>query len=88
MAIRLGKDREALTDYAFPVTQKQLGEAAASTAVHVNRLSKVLSNFVTIKSGHVTIHDWKTLTRAVDFDAADLVADTGPERRKRLLATE
>ena len=87
MAVRSARDREALTDYAFPVTQEQLGEAAALTGVHVNRSLKVLSGLATIKAGRVAIHDWKGLTRAGDFDARYLTADTGPERQKRLLDT-
>lgn len=88
MAIRTAQDREVPTDYAFPVTQEQLGEAAALTGVHVNRSLKVLSRLATIKAGRVAIHDWKGLARAGDFDAGYLTADTGPERQKRLLATD
>lgn len=87
MAIRCGGDLEVSTDYTFPITQEQLAEAAALTSVHVNRSLKVLSNLATIKAGHVTIHDWKGLARSGDFDAQYLVADTGPDRQKRLLST-
>jgi CRP-like cAMP-binding protein len=57
MAIRTGQDREVLLDYAFPVTQEQLGEAAALTSVHTNRTLKRLSGLVTLRSGNVQICD-------------------------------
>lgn len=88
MAIRSGRDRSVLTEYAFPVTQDQLGEAAAITGVHVNRSLKSLGDLATLRDGRVTIHDWPGLTRMGDFDPRYLVADTGRERQKRLLASD
>ncbi len=87
MSIRYGRDREVLTAYAFPVTQEQLGDATALTPVHVNRSLKSLreDGLVTHKGGQVYIAEWEQLARAGDFDAAYLVADTKPERQKRLL---
>ncbi|UZK66618.1 Crp/Fnr family transcriptional regulator [Sphingomonas sp. M1-B02] len=86
MAIRCGNDREVLTEYAFPVTQEQLGDAAALTPVHVNRSLKTLKSLMTIRGGHVDIHDWDGLARVGEFDSAYLVADMAPERNGRLLA--
>lgn len=86
MAIRSGEDREVLQDYSFPVTQEQLGDAAALTAVHVNRSLKAIQEVVTVKRGSVRIHDWPALVVMGEFEAAYLVADTVPEGQKRLLA--
>jgi CRP-like cAMP-binding protein len=86
MAVRSGRDRNAAHEYAFPVTQEQLGDATALTSVHVNRSLKTLDSLATVKAGTVRIHDWDALARAGDFDARYLVADAGPERQKRLLA--
>lgn len=86
MAVRSGRDRKAVLEYAFPVTQEQLGDATALTSVHVNRSLKALDSVVSVKAGSVRIHDWDALTRMGEFDARYLVADTGPERQKRLLA--
>lgn len=88
MAMRFAQDRKFLLTYEMPVTQEQLGDAAALTAVHVNRSLKTLSDLVTLKAGRVTIHDWARLARVGEFDAAYLAADTGTERQKRLIATE
>jgi CRP-like cAMP-binding protein len=87
MSIRSGGDREVVLDYAFPVTQEQLADAAALTGVHVNRSLKSLRNeeLVTIKGGRVQIHDWERLTEVGEFDANYLVADTAPARQKRLI---
>lgn len=86
MAIRSGKDREVLREYAFPVTQEQLGDAAALTPVHVNRSLKTLRDLVTVRSGVVRIHDWAGLAGVGEFDDSYLIADTAPEGQKRLLA--
>lgn len=85
MAIRYGENRDVLTEYAFPVTQEQLGEAAALTGVHVNRSLKMLreSGLVTTSRGIVQIHDWQRLVKVGEFDPAYLIADTHPERQRR-----
>jgi CRP-like cAMP-binding protein len=85
MAVRSGKDREVLCDYALPLTQEQLADAAALTSVHVNRSLKALADIVTMKGGNVHIHDWNALAQAGEFDAAYLVADTKQERQNRVL---
>ena len=88
MAIRSSGNREPLLTYRFPITQEQLGEATGITSVHVNRSLMTLRarELVTVKGGHVQIHDWATLAKAGQFDPAYLVADTAPERQRRLLA--
>jgi CRP-like cAMP-binding protein len=90
MAIRSGADREVLLDYPFPVTQDQLADAAALTGVHVNRSLKSLreQGLATVREGTVQIHDWRGLASLGDFDAAYLIADTLPERQRRLFGTE
>ena len=87
MAIRSGGDREVLADYAFPITQEQLADAAALTPVHVNRSPQALrrQGLVTMRHGRVQIDDWEGLARVGDFDHSYLVADTVPERQKRML---
>jgi CRP-like cAMP-binding protein len=89
MSIRAGGGREATLDYAFPITQEHLGDAAGLTPVHVNRSLKILreQELATLKGGRVRIHDWEALASAGEFDASYLVADTAPARQKRLLAT-
>jgi CRP-like cAMP-binding protein len=85
MAIRSGKDREIMLTYPFPVTQEQLADAAALTPIHVNRCLRKLVTLATVKGGSVQIHDWAGLASLAEFDAAYLVADTWPGRRRRLI---
>jgi CRP-like cAMP-binding protein len=89
MAIRSSGNREPLLTYRFPITQEQLGEATGITSVHVNRSLMTLRarELITLKGGHVQIHDWATLAEAGQFDPAYLVADTAPEQQKRLLSS-
>lgn len=75
MAIRSGDDRSVSTDYSLPLSQEQIGDAAALTSVHVNRSLRQLDELVTVKSGEVHIRDWKALARAGDFDSSYLLAD-------------
>ncbi len=88
MALRYGHDRQARREYAFPVTQEQLGEAVALTGVHINRSLKSLrdSGLVTVKKGVVHIHSWSKLVRVGEFDPTYLMANTEPDRPTRLLA--
>jgi len=85
MAIRSGADREVLRDYVFPLTQEQLGDAAALTSVHVNRSMKALQGLVTLKGGRVRIHNWLKLAQRGEFEDSYLVPDTVSHRQKRLL---
>ncbi|WP_375428922.1 Crp/Fnr family transcriptional regulator [uncultured Sphingomonas sp.] len=88
ISIRSGRNREVLLDYHFPITQDQLGDASGMTSVHVNRSLKALRDkgLATVKSGQVQIHNWAALAEMGEFNAAYLVADTAPERQKRLLS--
>ena len=90
MAVRYGADRSALAEFAFPITQEQLGEATGLTGVHVNRTLKWLrdTKLLTLRGGTVTIHDWPKLVRVAEFDSAYLIADTGPDRQRRLLIVD
>lgn len=89
MSIRFGGDRQILLDYPFFATQDQLADAVALTNVHVNRSLKALrtEGLATFRHGAVEIHDWKRLAEVGEFDSAYLVADTAPERQKRLIGT-
>jgi CRP-like cAMP-binding protein len=88
MSIRYGRDREVLSKFDFPVTQEQLADATALTAVHVNRSLKALreTGIVDLSRGRVHIHDWHALAKTGDFEPNYLIADTKPERQKRLLS--
>ncbi|MFL0414460.1 Crp/Fnr family transcriptional regulator [uncultured Sphingomonas sp.] len=88
MSIRYGRDREVLSKFDFPVTQEQLADATALTAVHVNRSLKALreTGIVDLSRGRVHIHDWHALAKSGDFEPNYLIADTKPERQKRLLS--
>lgn len=85
MAVRSGQDQQIVLEYAFPVTQEQLGDATALTSVHVNRSLKALDSVTTLKSGHVQIHDWDKLARIGEFNPAYLLGDTGAQRQRRLV---
>jgi CRP-like cAMP-binding protein len=82
IAIRASRDGRTLSSYPFPLTQEQIGDATALTAVHVNRSLKALAELVTVKAGTVKIHDWPALMRAGQFDASYLIADVGTEPRE------
>lgn len=87
MAIRYGGGRgKPALEYAFPVVQEQLADAVALTSVHVNRCLRGLreERLATLRRGAVQIHDWEGLMKAGEFDPAYLVADTIPDRQKRL----
>jgi CRP-like cAMP-binding protein len=88
LAIRYGGGRGyPLLEFDLPMVQEQLGDAAALTSVHVNRSLKTLrqERLVTVRGGIVQIHDWERLMQAGEFDPTYLVADTFPDRQKRLV---
>jgi CRP-like cAMP-binding protein len=87
MAVRYAKGSQPALQYDFPVTQELLGEAAALTAVHVNRTLSALrmAELVSLSRGEVTITNWPKLCAVGDFDAVYLLGDTGAEQRRRLL---
>lgn len=87
MTVRYNVDRSGAAKFDFPVTQEQLGEAVGLTGVHVNRVLRTLreKSIVWFVRGIVSFRDWGTLARAGEFDPAYLLADTKPERQRRLL---
>jgi CRP-like cAMP-binding protein len=58
----------------FPMTQTDLGDAAALSLVHVNRTLRDLreSGFLSWGSQSVTIHDWPGLMKLAQFDPSYL----------------
>lgn len=66
-----GSAEPGAVDFAFPVTQMDLGDMLGLSPVHINRTirSLRLANLVSVDRGRVTILDWETLTRVADFDA-------------------
>jgi len=54
----MGRD-DALTSFALPMTQQDLGDATGMSAVHANRSLKQLraQGLVTLRDGVVTLHD-------------------------------
>ena len=60
--------------FDLPMTQEQLGDSTGLTAVHANRMLRVLkdSGLVTIENRVVRILDWPGLARLGDFDRAYL----------------
>jgi len=61
-------------DYAWPMTQEQIGDATGLTSVHVNRtLQRMKSDgLISTSKQSVTIMDWPSLQRAGDFSRAYL----------------
>lgn len=62
----------------IPLTQPDLADTLALSAVHVNRTLMELrrSGLVTFQSKHLIIHDYPTLRRAAGFDAGYLYLAT------------
>ena len=58
----------------FPMTQTDLGDAAALSLVHVNRSLRELreGRLVTVFPNRLTIHDWEGLKRLAEFDPSYL----------------
>lgn len=63
--------------YELPLTQKDLGDTLALTAIHVNRSLRELreAKLVTMKAGKVVVHDIERLKRFAGFDSAYLHLD-------------
>jgi hypothetical protein len=85
MALRYGGAIDVTTDFAFPLSQEQLGDAASLTGVHVNRCLRSLREMelLTFKGGRVQILNWTGLVKFGDFDPTYLIADTAPNRQQR-----
>lgn len=66
------------TNYEFPLTQEQIGDALGLTAVHVNRTLRALaaSGLIERDKRTVTIADWNALQRAAGFDPTYLYLET------------
>ena len=58
----------------FPMTQTDLGDAAALSLVHVNRTLRELreAGLVTVSAHSLTIPDWEGLKQLADFDPSYL----------------
>jgi CRP-like cAMP-binding protein len=58
----------------FPMTQMDLGDAAAISLVHVNRSLRELreSRLVTVFKDSFKIHDWEGLKQLAEFDPSYL----------------
>jgi CRP-like cAMP-binding protein len=67
------------TGYTCPLTQYHLADALGLTAVHVNRVLRLLreEGLVTFQKGRVTIHDFNGLVALAGFDTGYLDQD-GP----------
>lgn len=63
--------------YRLPLTQALLAEAAGLSAIHVNRVLKMLRNdgLATLSKGVLTVNDWEELQRAGHFDPTYLRPD-------------
>jgi CRP-like cAMP-binding protein len=88
MATRLHA-REGANDFVFdlPITQTQLAEATALTAVHVNRTLQSLraDGLVEWHQRLIRIPQWDALVERAEFDPAYLQAQLLPEQRLRIL---
>jgi CRP-like cAMP-binding protein len=77
-AIRLeGASRFADADYELPMNQEHLGDALGLTAVHVNRMLRLLADegLVVWTRRSVKMPDWRRLRVAGDFDSRYLHLD-------------
>lgn len=62
-----------LTDdhsFALPLTQEELGDALGLTPVHVNRVLQRMrsENLISLKGGHLVIHDYRRLQEVSGFN--------------------
>lgn len=88
MATRLGATTYG-NDFVFdfPVTQSQLGEATALTAVHVNRTLQSLKadGLVEWHQRAVRVIQWDALMKRGEFDPGYLQTQMKPEQRLRIV---
>lgn len=63
--------------FALPLTQVDLADATGLTAVHANRMLRLLreQGLVVFRQGMVEILDWEALKRFADFDTGYLFFD-------------
>jgi CRP-like cAMP-binding protein len=73
--------------FDLPITQTQLGEATALTAVHVNRTLQSLRADGLIEWHHrvIRVPQWDALVERAEFDPAYLQAQLRPEQRLRIV---
>lgn len=90
MASRLDASKGA-NDFVFdfPVTQTQLAEATALTAVHVNRTLQSLraDGLVEWHQRIIRVPQWNQLMERAEFDDAYLQTRVRPEERIRIVQT-
>ena len=88
MATRLdaGKGATAFA-FDFPLTQTQLAEATALTAVHVNRTLQSLraDGLLEWHQRLIRVPDWDALVERAEFDPSYLQMQARPEQRIRLV---
>ena len=88
MATRLGRAPGA-NDFAFdfPVTQTQLGDATALSAVHINRTLQSLraEGLVEWHRSVIRLPHWDALVKRGQFDPSYLLRDRQPEQRLRIV---
>ena len=88
MATRLGANRRG-NDFALdlPITQTQLAEATAMTAVHVNRTLQSLraDGLVEWHQRVIRLPQWDALVERAEFDPAYLQSVVKPEQRLRIV---
>jgi CRP-like cAMP-binding protein len=90
MATRLqAKGRQNDFSFELPVTQAQLAEATAMTAVHVNRtLQRLRAEGLTESHDRlIRVPDWDALVQRAEFNPSYLQADVRPEQRLRIVQT-
>ncbi|HJT21170.1 MAG TPA: Crp/Fnr family transcriptional regulator [Nitrospira sp.] len=88
MATRLHAD-DGSDDFVFdlPVTQTQLADATAMTAVHVNRTLQSLraDGLVEWHQRVIRLPQWDALVSRAEFDPAYLQTQVRPEQRMRIV---
>jgi CRP-like cAMP-binding protein len=88
MATRLdaGKGASSFV-FDFPVTQAQLAEATALTAVHVNRSLQSLraDGLLEWHQRLIRVPDWAALIERAEFDPSYLQTQVRPEQRIRIV---
>lgn len=76
-------------DFTFdlPVTQTQLGEVTALTAVHVNRTLQTLraDGLIEWHQRVIRVTQWEALVETAEFDPTYLQAELRPEQRLRIV---
>lgn len=68
------------TDFPLPMTQSQIAEALALTAVHVNRSMRVLreEGLMIMQNRRVLVERWDELATVAEFDPQYLLAEPRP----------